>query len=254
MSQQQQQTRTSDVIMRTIFSGFNKPKSDPVNETKESISKLETDRIKNNRALSLNKKELDKFPKKNLTQPQKDRLKPLLAERKELMNKSNFIDNSILLLRKTINVHEITKDTQVITSNINNLNIATRELNKNQSIGNVDNVMSDLSELLDDTNDYQEALTTNSLTNNYDDTDLLNEFINEDDYHEYHEEEPIILNTPVLKKPLIIQSKNVSYSESNDDYLFKELETIKVPQTKLKFNVINNKNSTVQNDLGWDKF
>src|SRR4029079_9598277 len=142
--------------------------------------------------------------------------------RAELKQKIQFNNNSILLMRKSINVHDTTKVTQTVVSNIKNLNIATKELSTQQDVGNVDNIMNDLSELMDDNNDFQDALSTNPLSNQPTTDDLLNEFINEDVVINVKEDpEPL----PPQKKPLLINKpKNPEFNQSSyDDNLYKEL-------------------------------
>lgn len=249
--------RPSDVIIKGLFSGFsnNKVQSDPVHDTRGTISQLEMDNLKNTRSLDQIQKKLDRYDKDRLTTSQKDSIKPLLAERAELKQKIQFNNNSILLMRKSINVHDTTKVTQTVVSNIKNLNIATKELSTQQDVGNVDNIMNDLSELMDDNNDFQDALSTNPLSNQPTTDDLLNEFINEDVVINVKEDpEPL----PTQKKPLLINKpKNPEFNQSSyDDNLYKELDSIKVPPSKFKVAVYNktttNKNNNnIENHLGW---
>lgn len=251
--------RPSDVIIKGLFSGFsnNKVQSDPVHDTRGTISQLEMDNLKNTRSLDQIQKKLDRYDKDRLTTSQKDSIKPLLAERAELKQKIQFNNNSILLMRKSINVHDTTKVTQTVVSNIKNLNIATKELSTQQDVGNVDNIMNDLSELMDDNNDFQDALSTNPLSNQPTTDDLLNEFINEDVVINVKEDpEPSL---PTQKKPLLINKpKNPEFNQSSyDDNLYKELDSIKVPPSKFKVAVYNkttttNKNNNnIENHLGW---
>ena len=260
MQRQQQNGKPSDVILKKLFSGFTPQKPpDPVNDSKGTINRLEMDNMKNTRALNNIQTKLDQYDKDNLTESQIASIKPLLSEREELKSKITFNNNSILLLKKTINVHETTKDTHAIVSNIKNLNIATKELNTLQDIGNVDDIMTDLGGIMEDNNEFKEALTTNPITGGQnDDNDLLNSFMNEDKVVIKQKE---VISKPIVninsnKRPLLVNTtKNDSFNQSfYDDKLYNELDDIKIPQSRLKVSVYNKKNSTtnnIENNLGW---
>lgn len=236
--------QSSDLILRKLYSGFgrNAPKADPVNDGKGTIKSLEMDNFKLTRSLDLIQKKLDTYDKSNLTMAQKNAIKPLLLERQEIQNKISFNRGSILLLRKSINVHETTKDTNTVVSNIKNLNIATKELSSQQDLGDVDSIMNDLSEIIDDTTDFQESLSTNPLSGNQPTgDDLFNDFINEDEPIGIREEVVIIeKKQPVLTQPRTNkQFKDSFYKESEYD----ELEKLEVAQTRSKFTVYNRNKS-----------
>jgi hypothetical protein len=241
----------SDLLIKTFYSGYNQPLVDPVKQGKVTIKSLELDSSKLHRQLELIQSKLNKIDKNRITPTIRVTVDALLAEELEVSKQIGITQKSILMLKKTINVHETTKGTQTLVSNIKDLNTATREIVTQTNIGSVDNVMNDLSELMDDNTVFQEALTTNTLVGNEPTSDdLFNAFMNKDCI----EEELInpIQNkvTETTKRPLLVNSNKKIYTDSYGEEDYKELDNLVVPKTKPKFSIYG-KTSDIEKMYGF---